>query len=123
MAHVLISFMCKVKTTGTLTIGFPGQDLYETKAMTPTDAFAQEEFIGEWDGTGDFTISHTGEIFIYNLLLTSRPLDDFRVEMSTKLEQTNERVGMYANKVDNLRGTVTTWGWCSTTRTVPCPPT
>lgn len=105
-----ISFMCKVKTAGTLTIGFPGQDLYETKAMTPTDAFAQEEFIGEWDGTGDFTISHTGEIFIYNLLLTSRPLDDFRVEMSTKLEQTNERVGMYANKVDNLRGTVTDMG-------------
>ena len=105
-----ISFMCKVKTAGTLTIGFPGQDLYETKAMTPTDAFVQEEFIGEWDGTGDFTISHTGEIFIYNLLLTSRPLDDFRVEMSTKLEQTNERVGMYANKVDNLRGTVTDMG-------------
>lgn len=105
-----ISFMCKVKTAGTLTIGFPGQDLYETKAMTPTDAFAQEEFIGEWDGTGDFTISHTGEIFIYNLLLTSRPLDDFRVEMSTKLEQTNERVGMYANKVDNLKGTVTDMG-------------
>lgn len=105
-----ISFMCKVKTAGTLTIGFPGQDLYETKAMTPTVAFAQEEFIGEWDGTGDFTISHTGEIFIYNLLLTSRPLDDFRVEMSTKLEQTNERVGMYANKVDNLKGTVTDMG-------------
>ena len=105
-----ISFMCKVKTAGTLTIGFPGQDLYETKAMTPTDAFAQEEFIGEWDGTGDFTISHTGEIFIYNLLLTSRPLDDFRVEMSTKLEQTNERVGMYANKVDNLKGMVTDMG-------------
>ena len=105
-----ISFMCKVKTAGTLTIGFPGQDLYETKAMTPTDAFAQEEFIGEWDGTGDFTISHTGEIFIYNLLLTSRLLDDFRVEMSTKLEQTNERVGMYANKVDNLKGTVTDMG-------------
>lgn len=105
-----ISFMCKVKTAGTLTIGFPGQDLYETKAMTPTDAFAQEEFIGEWDRTGDFTISHTGEIFIYNLLLTSRPLDDFRVEMSTKLEQTNERVGMYANKVDNLKGTVTDMG-------------
>lgn len=51
-----------------------------------------------------------GEIFIYNLLLTSRPLDDFRVEMSTKLEQTNERVGMYANKVDNLKGTVTDMG-------------
>lgn len=105
-----ISFMCKVKTAGTLTIGFPGQDLYETKAMTTTEAFTQEEFIGEWDGTGDFTISHTGEIFIYNLLLTSRPLDDFRVEMSTKLEQTNERVGMYANKVENLTGTVTDMG-------------
>ena len=76
-----ISFMCKVKTAGTLTIGFPGQDLYETKVMTATEAFAQEEFIGEWDGTGDFTISYTGEIFIYNLLLTSRPLDDFRVEI------------------------------------------
>ena len=30
--------------------------------------------------------------------------------MSTKLEQTNERVGMYANKVDNLKGTVTDMG-------------
>lgn len=105
-----ISFMCKVKTAGTLTIGFPGQDLYETKVMTATEAFAQEEFIGEWDGTGDFTISYTGEIFIYNLLLTSRPLDDFRVEMTTRLEQTDERVGMYAIRMDSLKSTVTDMG-------------
>ena len=102
--------MCKVKTAGTLTIGFPGQDLYETKVMTATEAFAQEEFIGEWDGTGDFTISYTGEIFIYNLLLTSRPLDDFRVEMTTRLEQTDERVGMYAIRMDSLKSTVTDMG-------------
>lgn len=105
-----ISFMCKVKTAGTFTIGFPGQDLYETKVMTATEAFAQEEFIGEWDGTGDFTISYTGEIFIYNLLLTSRPLDDFRVEMTTRLEQTDERVGMYAIRMDSLKSTVTDMG-------------
>lgn len=105
-----ISFMCKVKTAGTLTIGFPGQDLYETKVMTATEAFTQEEFIGEWDGTGDFTISYTGEIFIYNLLLTSRPLDDFRVEMTTRLEQTDERVGMYAIRMDSLKSTVTDMG-------------
>lgn len=105
-----ISFMCKVKSAGTLTIGFPGQDLYETKVMTATEAFAQEEFIGEWNGSGDFTISYTGEIFIYNLLLTSRPLDDFRVEMTTRLEQTDERVGMYATRMDSLKSTVTDMG-------------
>lgn len=60
-----VSFMYMVKTAGSLTSGFSGQGLYVSKPLAITDTFVQEEFSGKWNGTGDFILNFTGEIYIY----------------------------------------------------------
>lgn len=105
-----VSFMYMVKTAGTLTSGFSGQGLYVSKPLAITDTFVQEEFSGKWNGTGDFILNYTGEIYIYNVQMSTHPVEDLRLEMSTKFLQTDEKIGMYALKIDTLSGTVTEMG-------------
>lgn len=105
-----VSFMYMVKTAGTLTSGFSGQGLYVSKPLAITDTFVQEEFSGKWNGTGDFILNYTGEIYIYNVHMSTHPVEDLRLEMSTKFLQTDEKIGMYALKIDTLSGTVTDMG-------------
>lgn len=105
-----VSFMYMVKTAGTLTSGFSGQGLYVSKPLAITDTFVQEEFSGKWNGTGDFILNYTGEIYIYNVQMSTHPVEDLRLEMSTKFLQTDEKIGMYALKIDTLSGTVTDMG-------------
>ena len=105
-----VSFMYMVKTAGTLTSGFSGQGLYVSKPLAITDTFVQEEFSGKWNGTGDFILNYTGEIYIYNVQMSTHPVEDLRLEMSTLFLQTDEKIGMYAQKIDTLNGTVTDMG-------------
>lgn len=105
-----VSFMYMVKTAGSLTSGFSGQGLYVSKPLAITDTFVQEEFSGKWNGTGDFILNFTGEIYIYNVQMSTHPVEDLRLEMSTKFVQTDEKIGMYALKIDTLSGTVTDMG-------------
>ncbi len=105
-----VSFMYMVKTAGTLTSGFSGQGLYVSKPLAITDTFVQEEFSGKWNGTGDFILNYTGEIYIYNVQMSTHPVEDLRLEMSTLFLQTDEKIGMYAQKIDTLNGTVTDIG-------------
>lgn len=105
-----VSFMYMVKTAGTLTSGFSGQGLHVSKPLAITDTFVQEEFSGKWNGTGDFILNYTGEIYIYNVQMSTHPVEDLRLEMSTKFLQTDEKIGMYALKIDTLSGTVTDMG-------------
>lgn len=105
-----VSFMYMVKTAGTLTSGFSGQGLYVSKPLAITDTFVQEEFSGKWNGTGDFILNFTGEIYIYNVQMSTHPVEDLRLEMSTLFLQTDEKIGMYAQKIDTLNGTVTDIG-------------
>lgn len=94
-----VSFMYMVKTAGSLTSGFSGQGLYVSKPLAITDTFVQEEFSGKWNGTGDFILNFTGEIYIYNVQMSTHPVEDLRLEMSTKFVQTDEKIGMYALKM------------------------
>lgn len=55
-----ISFRYKVATAGTLTIGFPGQNLHFTEHLEPGEEYAMKEYSGAWDGTGDFELKFTG---------------------------------------------------------------
>ena len=105
-----VSFMYMVKTAGMLTSGFSGQGLYVSKPLAITDTFVQEEFSGKWNGTGDFILNYTGEIYIYNVQMSTHPVEDLRLEMSTLFLQTDEKIGMYAQKIDTLNGTVTDMG-------------
>ena len=87
-----ISFRYKVATAGTLTIGFPGQNLHFTERLEPGEEYGMKEYSGAWDGTGDFELKFTGDIYIHSLALTENAFEDLYTKLSSKIEQTAESI-------------------------------
>lgn len=87
-----ISFRYKVATAGTLTIGFPGQNLHFTERLEPGEEYAMKEYSGTWDGTGDFELKFTGDIYIHSLALAENAFEDLYTKLSSKIEQTAESI-------------------------------
>lgn len=87
-----ISFRYKVATAGTLTIGFPGQNLHFTKRLEPSEEYAMKEYSGTWDGTGDFELKFTGDIYIHSLALTENAFEDLYTKLSSEIKQTAESI-------------------------------
>lgn len=105
-----LTFKYKCIRKGTLKIGFPGKELFFQEALEETDIFLTKEFSATWDGTGDFTIEFSGDIFIYSLSLSDNPLDNYKIETATRFYQTDTKIGLWAEKTDKIAGTVTTLG-------------
>lgn len=87
-----ISFRYRVATAGTLTIGFPGQDLHFTERLEPGEEYGMKEYSGTWDGTGDFELKFTGDIYIHSLALTENAFEDLYTKLSSEIEQTAESI-------------------------------
>lgn len=87
-----ISFRYKVATAGTLTIGFPGQNLHFTERLEPGEEYAMKEYSGTWDGTGDFELKFTGDIYIHSLALTENAFEDLYTKLSSEIGQTAESI-------------------------------
>lgn len=87
-----ISFRYKVATAGTLTIGFPGQNLHFTERLEPGEEYAMKEYSGTWDGTGDFELKFTGDIYIHSLALTENAFEDLYTKLSSEIKQTAESI-------------------------------
>ena len=87
-----ISFRYKVATAGTLTIGFPGQNLHFTERLEPSEEYAIKEYSGAWDGTGDFELKFTGDIYIHSLALTENAFEDLYTKLSSEIKQTAESI-------------------------------
>lgn len=87
-----ISFRYKVATAGTLTIGFPGQNLHFTERLEPGEEYVMKEYSGTWDGTGDFELKFTGDIYIHSLALTENAFEDLYTKLSSEIEQTAESI-------------------------------
>lgn len=87
-----ISFRYKVATAGTLTIGFPGQNLYFTERLEPGEEYAMKEYSGTWDGTGDFELKFTGDIYIHSLALAENAFEDLYTKLSSEIKQTAESI-------------------------------
>lgn len=87
-----ISFRYKVATAGTLTIGFPGQNLHFTERIEPGEEYAMKEYSGTWDGTGDFELKFTGDIYIHSLALTENAFEDLYTKLSSEIKQTAESI-------------------------------
>lgn len=78
-----LAVTCRCAEAGRLTAGFRNASEEGTESFTPLAAdlemkpgqgYAQVEASGLWNGTGDFTLSFTGTIFISHIsLATSRP--------------------------------------------------
>lgn len=104
-----ISFRYKVATAGTLTIGFPGQNLHFTERLEPGEEYGMKEYSGTWDGTGDFELKFTGDIYIHSLALTDNAYEDMITKFETQLSQTNEKIEAVAKRTSNLESKSAGW--------------
>lgn len=95
-----ISFRYKVATAGTLTIGFPGQNLHFTEHLEPGEEYAMKEYSGAWDGTGDFELKFTGDIYIHSLALTENAFEDLYTKLSSEIKQTAENLKLSVTKIE-----------------------
>ncbi|MCC8186498.1 MAG: gp58-like family protein [Bacteroides sp.] len=105
-----VSFKYKCVKRGTLKIGFPGQEFYFTEEIEPTDTFRTKEFFAPWDGTGDFVIDFTGDIFIYSLALSDDKLENYWIQTKTRFYQTESKIGLMAENINNIEQTITLLG-------------
>ena len=84
------AFFYKPLTAGTLRVGFSGKDLYAEEQLTAANDYAQFSRYAGWDGTGDFTLSYTGEMLLYGVSLYNDKLADAKIYLEGKITQTAE---------------------------------
>lgn len=104
------SLFYKVMRRGVLTVGFQGQELYDSLTLEPSDEYVKLSKVGKWDGTGDFRIGFTGEILIYGVSLFNDRLADAVIKLETRILQTEEYIKLLATKdyVDSETGAIYT---------------
>ena len=102
------SLFYKVMRRGVLTVGFAGQELYDSLTLDPSDEYVKLSKVGKWDGTGDFRIGFTGEILIYGVSLFNDRLADAVIKLETRILQTEEYIKLLATKdyVDSETGKI-----------------
>ena len=108
--YLNVRVYCKV--AGTLTIGFANNGTYIENSFRHTltmdesvDAYTIS-LSGKWDGKGDFLLTGTGDIYIDLLSLTDKPLDNYKVEMQTAIEQTAQGISLVGKKVTGLNDSI-----------------
>ncbi len=104
-------------TGGRLTIGFETEDSDPGGLPGPVTVELESslewqtlKWSGTWNGTGDFILGYSGDAYISLLSVTSNPLDDYKKEVSTSIEQTSDRISLLGKNVDKINGTVTDLG-------------
>lgn len=112
--YLTFKYICK--SAGILTVGFEGSAQGEGRLpfiqaeLTESVETESLEYTGTWDGVGDFVLKFTGDVYIDVLALTNRPLEDFKIEVGTKFEQTAEKIALLGERIDNTNKTVTNLG-------------
>lgn len=114
---IYLTFYYRVVKQGTLTAGFVNQDLTTTQdnyeelkvkeTLPATTDYMQYKASGQWNGTGDFQLSFTGEIYVYMLILTQREVDGLEYKYRTLFEQTDRLIqltaGIYEKNAEALK--------------------
>lgn len=113
---MFLNFRYKCITSGVLKIGFEdgteGGDFELREVLiSPNTEYKVFELEGTWDGVGDFFLSFTGDIYIEFLSFANKPLEDYKREVYTLFEQTDEYITAVATEVNNLENYVKTAGW------------
>lgn len=101
-----VCFKYKCVKAGTLKVGFEGKPLFLAEEISATEGFETKKFSAVWDGTGDFQISFTGDIYIYSMSLIDHPLANYRIENETRLYQLAQQIGQWAKKTDQIETSV-----------------
>lgn len=114
-----ISARIYAKTAGTLTFGFEGCKAVEGKtndlsAQSVSVPYSVEwqtvELNGKWNGTGDFVLRYTGDIYVALLTITDEPLDNLSKTVSTQILQTAKNIKLLGQNIDKVNGTTTQLG-------------
>lgn len=106
---VYLSFFYRVAKTGRLTIKFEGLDktgfenfnefAYDGE-LAVTDGYQVFNHSGLWNGTGDFKLSFTGEIYLYMLVLSTDRAEALAYKYKTLFEQSEKLVKIAAANFD-----------------------
>lgn len=108
-AAVYLSFFYRCKTAGTLKVEFENVDktgfenfnsLSVEETLEATDGYKQYTCSGLWNGTGDFKLSFTGEIYLYMLILSTDKVESLTYKYRTLFEQSDKLVNIAAQNFD-----------------------
>lgn len=95
-ALIHFSVLVKVISSGTLTVGFEGETtegfhsflpFSQKKDLAQSDSYQMVTMSGVWTGTGDFKFEFTGELYAYNFIITSDPVEAFTYRYKSLFEQ------------------------------------
>lgn len=100
--YLTVKYICR--EAGILTCGFEGQELFCEETIEPAGEYVEKLISAPWDGSGDFLLKFTGDMYISILTLTYNELQDFIVDTTTRFEQTDERISLLAESVHTLHG-------------------
>lgn len=106
---VYLSFFYKCTKAGKLTIDFDGVDktgfenfntFSVNEEISETDGFVVFNRDGLWNGTGDFKLTFTGEIYLYMLILSTDRVNALAYKYKTLFEQSERLVKISAAVFD-----------------------
>jgi len=102
------SFHYRVLRAGTLRAGVSGSELYKEESLPPSGGYTLYYHTGMWDEKGDFDIAFTGEILIYGVTLRNDSAADAFLYLATGIEQSEERIKLWATKqIKDSEGVIT----------------
>ena len=106
---VYLSFFYRTAKEGTLKVAFENVDKtgfanfnsFEVEEVLPvSDGYKQYTCSGLWNGTGDFKLSFTGEIYLYMLVLSTDKVESLTYKYRTLFEQSERMVKICAAVFD-----------------------
>lgn len=106
---VYLSFFYRCATKGTLRVQFLDVDktgfanfnsLEVEEELSATDGYVQYTCSGLWNGTGDFKLSFTGDIYLYMLVLSTDKVESLAHRYKTLFEQSERLVKISAAVFD-----------------------
>ena len=96
-----ISFRYKVNRPGTLRVYFKDENpegfeeyvpIDYTEVLNPSEEFKVMEIAGKWNGTGDFYLSFSGDMYLYSLALADNRLADAIEKFTMRFEATDKKI-------------------------------
>jgi hypothetical protein len=106
---VYLSFFYRCQTAGTLTASFENVDktgfvnfnsMQIEQDLEVADGYLQFSGDGLWNGTGDFKLSFTGEIYLYMLVLSTDRIEALKYQYQTLFEQSDKLIKIAATSFD-----------------------
>ncbi len=106
---VYLSFLYRCASAGTLHVRFENVDktgfenfnsIDVEEQLEVTTGYRQYNCNGLWNGTGDFKLSFTGDIYLYMLILSTDKIESLTYKYRTLFEQSEKLVKIAAQNFD-----------------------